>query len=104
VSSLFVAEYTGSAYPGDSRQTVAPAYPSNAEYAITLSGTSAKGAALNAKTGLLVLTSDVSCSFAIGPSGTVAATASNRYLPANTPVLVSVPVGAGYAVAGITNS
>jgi hypothetical protein len=104
MSTLFVAEYGGSVYPGDNRETIAPKYPSLAEYAIALSGASNKGAQIQNNTRLLVLTSDVACSFSLGPAASAAATATNRYLPANTPVEISVPAFCALAVAAITNS
>ena len=79
-----------------------PAYPSLAEQTVAIAAGSAQSAVLNASTTIVELTSDAVCSVAVGANPT--ATATNRRLPANTPVQIGVPANSGFKIAVITNT
>lgn len=102
MSTLFVAEFCRAGRDADGHDTPNPQYPSLAEYTIALTASSAAGQVLNAQTTEVALCSDVACSFSVSTAGT--ATATNRYLPANTPIVIAVRAGQGYKIAALTNS
>lgn len=79
-----------------------PEYPTLAEQVVAIGGASAQSAALNASTTFVVLSSDAVCSVAISANPTAVAT--NRRLPANTPVAIAVPANSGFKIAAITNT
>ena len=77
-------------------------YPATAEQTVAIGAGSLTSNPFNASTTVVELVSDVVCSVAVGATPT--ATATNRRIPANTPVQIGVPAGSGYRIAAITNN
>lgn len=103
MATLYITEFARQAR--DAAGYVAqgtPEYPSTAEQTVAVGVGSASSATLQANTTILEIVSDVVCSVAVGVNPTASAT--NRRIPANTPVQIGVPVNSGYKIAAISNS
>lgn len=79
-----------------------PEYPALAEQAIAIAAGSTQSAVLQPTTTIVEIVADAVCSIAVGANPT--ATATNRRIPANTPVQICVPIGSGFKIANITNT
>ncbi len=103
MATLYISEYSvvGSNPNG---ALAMPQEPAIASQTVTIGSGSASSNPFNVATQFLRLTTDATCSVSIGPAGSVTAAATSSRMAANQTEYRSVPRGAGFAVAVITNS
>ena len=101
---LYITEFVkqGRDGAGYLNQNATPEEPVVAEQTVAISVGSASSAAFNAKTGMIRLHTDATCSIAVGASPTAVTT--NRRLAANTTEYLSVVPGSNLKVAVIANT
>jgi hypothetical protein len=104
MATLYITEFVkqgrdGAGFPN---QNATPEEPPMAEQTVAISATSAASAAFNAKTAMVRVHADVTCSIAIG--ATPVATATNRRLAAGTTEWIALPANSSFKVAVITNT
>lgn len=110
MASLYITEFTGTAYVVADSTTAGESFlvnaqvseePPLAEQKLTISGSSTASAALNRKTYLVRVHTDAICSIAVGKT-TPTATTSSRRLAANQTEYFGVRPG--YFISVITNT
>lgn len=99
-NTLYITEYANAAPAGSIGPIGAPQAPALAEQHVQVSGSSVSSAALNAKTTIVMVSSNVDACLAIGVAP-VADPLSQR-MPANTTRFYGVPAGGTFSIAVIT--
>lgn len=101
MATLYIAEFT--AIGGTGNFPIAGAQqPPGAEQTVAIGGASLQSNALNAKTTLIRVHTDAICSIKVGTNPTATVTAAR--MAANQTEYFSIPEGAAYKVAVISNT
>lgn len=98
MATLYIAEYKNMGAAGDT--VPAAMLPALNHQAVTISGTSAQSAAMNAQTRFVRVQSDTNCFLLGGTNPT--ATTSSMPLTAFVPEYFAVPENVSFKIAGIT--
>lgn len=102
MATLYITEYSRQGRDASGFQMVVADEPPAANQTVAIGGTSAQSSAFNANTKFVRIHTDTTCSIEFGTNPTASAT--TRRLPANSTEYFSVPLGASYKVAVISNS
>lgn len=100
--TLYISEFTQEAIDAMGREVPVAKAPPVANQAITISGSSAQSATLNASTTLVRLHTDANCSVLFGTNPT--ATTSSPRLATNQTEYFGVQANSGLKIATILNS
>lgn len=99
---LYVTEYVRQGRDGAGYNMVVADEPSLVDQTVAITAGSVQSAAFNASTKFVRINVDAVCSIQFGTNPTASAT--TRRMPANTTEYFSVPQGAAYKIAVITNT
>lgn len=100
MATLYITELEEQGRDGNNQLAPAPQLPPVAQQTVAVGAGSIQSAALNARTRMVRLVSDVACSIDVGANPT--ATATSLRLSANVPEYFAVK--AGLKIAAIANS
>jgi len=99
---LYITEFVSQGKDGNARAIPVAMLPTTAEQTVAISGSSSASSAFNNATSLVRLHSDAICSIEFGTAPT--ATTTTARMAANQTEYFTVPQGAAYKVAVISNS
>ena len=99
---LYITEYVRQGRDGAGYNMVVADEPPVAQQTVAITAGSVQSTAFNNDTKFVRISTDAVCSIEFGTNPTASAT--KRRLPANTTEYFSIPGGAGYKVAVITNT
>jgi hypothetical protein len=102
MATLYITELATQGQDARGWKMVVADQPPVAEQTVAIGASSVQSSAFNALTKFIRINTDAACSVAFGTNPT--ATATKMRLAANTTEYFSVPLGASYKVAVITNS
>jgi hypothetical protein len=102
MATVYITEFARQGRDAAGYRMVVAEEPAVANQTVAISVSSVQSAAFNASTAFVRVSTDAICSIEFGTNPT--ATATTRRLPANTTEYFSVPVGASYKIAVITNT
>lgn len=97
---LYITEFALAGHDGKGKVAQVAHHPAIENQRVSISGTSAQSAALNASTALVRVQADAACCITVGADPT--ATASMMPLAAGAAEYISVPVGQSLKIAAIT--
>ena len=99
---VYITEYARQGRDASGYQMVVADEPPVANQTVAIGAGSVQSSAFNALTKFVRVSTDAICSIEFGTSPT--ATATTRRMPANSTEYFSVPLGASYKIAVITNT
>lgn len=102
MATVYITEYARVGADAGGTAMVVADEPAVTSQTVAIGGTSTQSAAFNALTKFVRVHTDAICSVEFGTNPT--ATATKRRLAANTTEYFSVPIGASYKIAVITNT
>jgi hypothetical protein len=102
MATVYITEYARQGRDASGFQMVVADEPPVANQTVAITAGSVQSSAVNALTKFLRIHTDAICSIEIGTNPT--ATATTRRLAANSTEYFSIPLGASYKVAVITNT